>query len=71
MEVDSNHRVLSFVEKPRQPRGMPEQPDTVLASMGIYVFNTDVMYELLFQDAARKEAKILSNEWKHKMCGKL
>ena len=24
--------------------------------MGIYVFNTDVMYELLFQDAARKEA---------------
>ena len=32
------------------------QPDTVLASMGIYVFNTAVMYELLFQDAARKEA---------------
>ena len=24
--------------------------------MGIYVFNTDVMYELLFQDAAKKEA---------------
>jgi glucose-1-phosphate adenylyltransferase len=56
MEVDSNHWVLSFVEKPRQPRGMPDQPDTVLASMGIYVFNTDMMYELLFQDAARKEA---------------
>ena len=25
-----------------------------LASMGIYVFNTDVMYELLFQDAAQE-----------------
>jgi glucose-1-phosphate adenylyltransferase len=55
MEVDENHRVMSFVEKPKQPRGLPDQPDTVLASMGIYVFNTDVMYELLFQDAARKE----------------
>ena len=35
---------------------MPGQPDKMLGSMGIYVFNTDVMYELLFQDAAKKEA---------------
>jgi glucose-1-phosphate adenylyltransferase len=35
---------------------MPGHPDKILASMGIYVFNTDVMYELLFQDAARKES---------------
>jgi glucose-1-phosphate adenylyltransferase len=35
---------------------MPGSPGQALASMGIYVFNTDVMYELLFQDAARKEA---------------
>jgi glucose-1-phosphate adenylyltransferase len=35
---------------------MPGQPDQSLASMGIYAFATDVMYELLFQDAARKEA---------------
>jgi glucose-1-phosphate adenylyltransferase len=54
--VDNNQRVLSFVEKPKDPRGMPDQPDNVLVSMGIYVFNTDAMYELLFQDAAKKEA---------------
>ena len=54
--VDDNQRVTSFREKPKDPPGMPGQPDKVLASMGIYVFNTDVMYELLFQDAARKEA---------------
>jgi glucose-1-phosphate adenylyltransferase len=54
--VDANHRVTSFLEKPKDPPGMPNQPDQALASMGIYVFNTDVMYELLFQDAARKEA---------------
>jgi glucose-1-phosphate adenylyltransferase len=54
--VDDGQRVTSFLEKPRDPQGIPGQPDKVLASMGIYVFNTDVMYELLFQDAARKEA---------------
>ena len=46
----------SFLEKPDDPPAMPGHPDLALASMGIYVFTTDVMYELLFQDAARKEA---------------
>ncbi len=56
MAVDDAHRVTSFLEKPKDPPGMPGQPELALASMGIYVFNTDVMYELLFQDAAKKES---------------
>ncbi len=56
MGVDDDNRVVSFLEKPKDPPGMPGQPEMSLASMGIYVFNTDVMYELLFQDAAKKEA---------------
>jgi glucose-1-phosphate adenylyltransferase len=56
MAVDARGRITSFLEKPRNPPPMPGHPDLALASMGIYVFNTDVMYELLFQDAARKEA---------------
>jgi glucose-1-phosphate adenylyltransferase len=56
MGVDGDHRVTSFLEKPKDPPGMPDQPELSLASMGIYVFNTDAMYELLFQDAARKES---------------
>lgn len=55
MGVDSAGRVVSFLEKPKDPPAMPEHPDLALASMGIYVFATDVMYELLFQDAAKKE----------------
>jgi glucose-1-phosphate adenylyltransferase len=55
MAVDARGRITSFLEKPRNPPPMPGHPDLALASMGIYVFNTDVMYELLFQDAARKE----------------
>jgi len=53
--IDDNHRVVNFVEKPKDPQGLADQPDMALGSMGIYAFNTDVMYELLFQDAARKE----------------
>lgn len=56
MGIDDEGRITSFVEKPDDPPPMPDHPDQALASMGIYVFNTDVMYELLFQDAARKEA---------------
>ena len=56
MGMDGAGRITSFVEKPADPPPMPGQPDLSLASMGIYVFNTDVMYEQLFQDAARKEA---------------
>lgn len=56
MHVDGSGRVGSFLEKPRDPPGMPDNPGMALASMGIYVFATGVMYELLFQDAARKES---------------
>ncbi|MBX6314855.1 MAG: glucose-1-phosphate adenylyltransferase, partial [Isosphaeraceae bacterium] len=55
MHVDDAGRVVSFLEKPHDPPGMPDNPELALASMGIYVFATDVMYELLFQDAAKKE----------------
>ncbi len=56
MGMDNAGQITSFVEKPADPPSMPGQPDVSLASMGIYVFNTDVMYEQLFQDVARKEA---------------
>jgi glucose-1-phosphate adenylyltransferase len=55
MAVDDQGRVHGFREKPNDPDPMPGHPDMALASMGIYVFSTDVMYERLFQDAAKKE----------------
>ena len=50
MAIDSNRRVVDFVEKPAQPPGMPDNPDIALASMGIYVFNADYLYRLLEDD---------------------
>lgn len=55
MQVDEEGRVIGFREKPEDPDGMPGHPELSLASMGIYVFNTNVMYDLLFQDAARRD----------------
>lgn len=51
MYVDDNDRVIDFVEKPTDPPAMPGHPDLALASMGIYVFDTDYMFEVLREDA--------------------
>ena len=52
MAVDKTDRIIDFVEKPKNPPAMPGRPDLALASMGIYVFNTDFLAEVLRQDAA-------------------
>jgi len=49
--VDKGHRIHSFVEKPEAPEPMPGKQDEALCSMGIYVFNTDLLFELLVRDA--------------------
>jgi glucose-1-phosphate adenylyltransferase len=52
MHVDQHDRIIDFVEKPADPPGMPDNPELALASMGIYVFNTDFLAEVLREDAA-------------------
>jgi glucose-1-phosphate adenylyltransferase len=51
MHVDETHRIVDFVEKPADPPAMPGKPDRALASMGIYVFATDLLFDLLRRDA--------------------
>lgn len=51
MSVDKQGVVLEFKEKPEQPRGIPGNDDVALASMGIYVFNAEFLYEQLIRDA--------------------
>ena len=52
MHVDADDRILSFLEKPADPPGIPGDPDRALASMGIYVFETKFLFEQLRRDAA-------------------
>jgi glucose-1-phosphate adenylyltransferase len=51
MTVDGDGRIIRFAEKPDHPEPVPGRPDKVLASMGIYVFNTAFLYEQLIRDA--------------------
>ena len=51
MHVDENGQIIDFIEKPADPPAMPDHPDQALASMGIYVFETQYMFELLREDA--------------------
>ncbi|WP_395665684.1 glucose-1-phosphate adenylyltransferase [Methylocella sp.] len=52
MHVDEKNRIIDFVEKPKNPPPMPGKPDMALASMGIYVFETNFLFDQLKRDAA-------------------
>ncbi|MDQ6618180.1 MAG: glucose-1-phosphate adenylyltransferase [Pseudomonadota bacterium] len=49
--IDGDERILSFTEKPPAPPTIPGRPDESLASMGIYVFNAEFLYDQLIRDA--------------------
>lgn len=51
MQVDAADTITAFVEKPADPPGIPGNEGMALASMGIYVFNTDFLFEQLRRDA--------------------
>jgi glucose-1-phosphate adenylyltransferase len=53
IRVAADERTIeAFLEKPADPPAMPGKPDMAFASMGIYVFSTDVLVDSLRQDAA-------------------
>jgi glucose-1-phosphate adenylyltransferase len=52
MAVDTEDRIIDFVEKPAHPPAIPGYPDQALASMGIYVFDTNFLLDVLRADAA-------------------
>ncbi|TYC99314.1 glucose-1-phosphate adenylyltransferase [Arthrobacter echini] len=59
IEVDPEDtgRIKAFVEKPSSTPGLPDDPDSFLASMGNYVFTTDALLKALEEDAGRLDTK--------------
>ncbi|WP_136682726.1 glucose-1-phosphate adenylyltransferase [Falsirhodobacter xinxiangensis] len=51
MHVDPTMRITEFLEKPKDPPGIPGDPEHALASMGIYVFDWAFLRDLLIRDA--------------------
>ncbi len=47
---DDPTRISAFREKPSDPKGLPDNPDEILASMGNYVFSADVLVDAVTRD---------------------
>ncbi len=52
MDIDSQGRITGFEEKPKKTNlRSPHNPEMVAGSMGVYIFNTDVLLPVLLKDA--------------------
>src|SRR6266852_5393759 len=51
IEVDKQWRIIGFEEKPADPKQSPHHPGHCNASMGIYIFNTQLMIPILLADS--------------------
>jgi glucose-1-phosphate adenylyltransferase len=56
MAVDGTRKITEFVEKPANPPAMPGNDAVSLASMGIYIFDSKYLYDLLEDDLANPES---------------
>ena len=58
IEVDAKNpsKISAFREKPQDPKGLPDSPSEVLASMGNYVFTASALIEAIEQDALREDS---------------
>ncbi len=57
MAVDEDNRIIEFAEKPDHPTPMPGSTDVALASMGIYIFRTEVLIDELLRDSDETHSK--------------
>ena len=57
-EIDENYRIVGFAEKPRPEEAVRSRfdPEMISASMGIYVFKTEVLLKMLHEDAERPDS---------------
>jgi glucose-1-phosphate adenylyltransferase len=53
LAVDEESRITAFQEKPADPAPIPGRPDTALANMGVYVFDTETLVRALTTDARK------------------
>jgi glucose-1-phosphate adenylyltransferase len=58
IEVDSDDptRIGRFLEKPTDATGLPDSPDEILASMGNYVFDADVLIDAVLRDGEKPDS---------------
>jgi glucose-1-phosphate adenylyltransferase len=55
--AEDGHRISAFLEKPRDAKPLPDSPDEVYASMGIYVFTTSTLVDAVTEDAVDSSSR--------------
>lgn len=56
IDADDSNRITSFLEKPADPPGTPDDPEATFASMGNYVFTTDALIEAIKRDSENEDS---------------
>lgn len=56
LQVDEDFRIVGFEEKPEIPQTIPGYPDLILANMGVYVFNTEILVRRVIEDAKQSDS---------------
>jgi glucose-1-phosphate adenylyltransferase len=57
VQPDAPTSIREFLEKPKDPAGLPDNPDEILASMGNYVFDADALKEAVTRDSDMQGSK--------------
>jgi glucose-1-phosphate adenylyltransferase len=57
VSADDPRTIREFLEKPKDPQGLPDSPDEVLASMGNYVFDAQALVEAVTRDSDMQGSK--------------
>jgi glucose-1-phosphate adenylyltransferase len=53
IQTDGSKKILGFQEKPKDPKTIPDKPEMIYGSMGIYVFKRTVLETELIEDAPK------------------
>ncbi|MCL1693333.1 MAG: glucose-1-phosphate adenylyltransferase [Actinomycetia bacterium] len=57
IEADEHGKIISFTEKPEHPKPVPGDPSSAFVSMGNYVFETEMLREVVSADAEDEDSK--------------
>jgi glucose-1-phosphate adenylyltransferase len=57
IDAGADNKIKDFLEKPPEPPGLPDDPDSSFASMGNYIFTTDALIDALLADADNENSR--------------
>ena len=57
IDAAEDNKIKQFLEKPADPPGLPDDPDSSFASMGNYIFTSEALIDALESDAANEDSR--------------